>query len=507
MRSADIAFLEPFFAVARADPGRPAVVDNGLAVGYGTLARWARSVAQAVEPRADGPQPPVGIVVHHSARDVAAVLGVLAAGRAYVPLEAEYPAAHLTATLERVGCREAVATAEGGYQPPVERVIRPRWTTSGPDPAHHGTAPAWLPSARAEDPAYVLFTSGSTGDPKGVVVPHRALAAVVPELRALYGIDADSVALHFHGAGGDTSLEEILPTLTAGATLIIDDAARERFTQVVTDQDVSVAVLPTGFWNSLVGDLLHQGAQLPDCLRTLVIGGEAVRADMLERWHLLDTGGIRLLNTYGSTETALVTHAIALAGPGAAPPAATGEDLPIGFPLPHVGQRVDEAGELHVSGPSLALGYHDHPEATAARFTDSGDGTRWYRTGDLVSTAPGGGLVFRGRSDHQVKIRGHRVDLLDVEALIGRCEGVAAVAAARVEGRTHTSLAAFFVPAPQQLPDEVAARIRGQLTRTAPSHMVPSRIVAVTALEQTHTGKVDRNATRDRHLGTGVTAP
>ncbi|MFD3544607.1 AMP-binding protein [Streptomyces sp. NPDC058655] len=495
------SLLDPFFAVARDDPDRPAVVDNGLVVGYGTLAHWARAVAEAVEPRTDGPQPPVGVVVHHSARDVAAVLGVLAAGRSYVPLEADHPVARLTAVLERAGCREAVATADSGYAPAVETVIRPRWAPAPPPVP--GREPAALPAARGEDPAYMLFTSGSTGEPKGVVVPHRALAAVVPELRGLYGIDADSVVLHFHGAGGDTSLEEILPTLTAGATLVIDDTARERFVQVAADQEVTVAVLPTGFWNSLTGDLLHQGGTLPSCLRTLVIGGEAVRADMLERWSRLGhVAGIRLLNTYGSTETALVTHAFALAGPGAAPLPDTGEDLPIGFPLPHVGQRVDEDGELYVSGESLALGYHHGPEATAARFAESG-GTRWYRTGDLVSTAPGGALVFRGRTDHQVKIRGHRVDLLDVEALIGRCEGVSAVAAALIEGPTHTSLAAFFVPVPHHLPQEVAARIRGRLTLTAPPHLVPGRIVAVTALELTHTGKVDRNATRDRHLRSG----
>ncbi|MFI2371894.1 AMP-binding protein [Streptomyces sp. NPDC018833] len=499
MQSAELHFLKPFFETARDDPGRPAVVDNGLVVGYGTLAAWVLAVAGAVAPRTADAQPPVGVVVHHSARDVAAILGVLTAGRAYVPLEADHPEARLEAILARVGCREAVATAETGWQPPVETVIRPRWAQTPVTPATAAALPE--SGVRPQDPAYVLFTSGSTGEPKGVVVPHRAPAAVVPRLRDLYGIGPEESVLHFHSAGGDTSLEEILPTLTGGATLVVDDAAREGFARVAEEQQVSIAVLPTGFWNSLTGDLLHQGARLPASLRTVVIGGEAVRADMLERWRRLPgTDGVRLLNTYGSTETALVTHAGQLAGPGGPALPDTGLDLPIGRPLPHVGQRVDDSGELYVCGPGLALGYHLDPEATAARFLER-DGTRWYRTGDLVGEAPGGVLVFRGRADHQVKVRGFRVDLLDVEALIGRCEGVAAVAAARVDRTEHTALAAFFVPLPDREPGEVAAGIRERLARTAPPHLVPNLLVPVEALEQTHTGKVDRNATRDRHLG------
>ncbi|MEU7552282.1 AMP-binding protein [Streptomyces sp. NPDC044571] len=499
MQSSGIHFLEPFFETARTDPARPAVVDNGLVVGYGTLAAWVREVAGAVAPRTERPQPPVGVVVHHSARDVAALLGVLAAGRAYVPLEAGHPSARLESVLARLGVREAVATADTGWQPAVARTVRPRWAPAAePPPAatvlhDSGVGP--------EDPAYVLFTSGSTGEPKGVVVPHRALAAVVPVLRDLYGIGPHSTVLHFHGAGGDTSLEEILPTLTGGATLVVDDAAREGFTQVAEDQEVTVAVLPTGFWHSLAGDLLQQGTGLPASLRTVVIGGEAVRADMLERWRRLGTGGVRLLNTYGSTETALVTHAVQLAGPGAPELPDSGGDLPIGLPLPHVGQRVADTGELYVSGPGLALGYHAAPEETAASFTEHG-GTRWYRTGDLVSTVPGGGLVFRGRSDHQVKIRGHRVDLVDVEALVGSCEGVLEVAAARVDRAEHSTLAAFFVPLPDHDPGEVATGVRARLAGTAAPHLVPSLLVPVAELERTHTGKVDRNATRDRYLVT-----
>ncbi|MFF4322753.1 amino acid adenylation domain-containing protein [Streptomyces sp. NPDC001568] len=496
MQSSGIHFLEPFFGTARSDPGRPAVVDNGLVVGYGTLAAWVSDVARSVAPRTGHPQPPVGVVVHHSARDVAALLGVLAAGRAYVPLEAEHPAARLESILGRLGVHEAVATADTGWQPPVAKVIRPRWAPAGAAPA---ADPLPDSGVRPEDPAYVLFTSGSTGTPKGVVVPHGALAAVVPPLRTLYDIGPDATVLHFHGAGGDTSLEEILPTLTAGAALVVDDTAREGFAQVAEDQEVTVAVLPTGFWHGLTGDLLHRGAGLPPSLRTVVIGGEAVRPDMLERWRRLGADGVRLLNTYGSTETALVTHAVRLAGPDAPELPDADGDLPIGLPLPHVGQRVDGSGELYVSGPGLALGYHDAPGATAARFTEH-EGTRWYRTGDLVSVAPGGSLVFRGRSDHQVKIRGHRVDLIEVEALVGGCEGVREVAAVRVDRAEHTTLAAFFVPLPDHDPGGVTEGVRARLAATAAPHLVPSLLVPVTELERTHTGKVDRTATRDRYL-------
>lgn len=504
--------LDPFFALARSDPGRPAVIDNGMTVGYGQLACWAGAVADLVATRAPGPHPPVALPVHHSVRDIAAILGTLAAGRGYVAVP-DGPAGHTGEMLRALGCREAVATAETDRPPAVDRVLRPHW---GPSyaPVQGGGRPV-----QADDLAYALFTSGSTGAPKAVAVPHRALHAVLPPLGELYEVGTDTVSLNFTRADGDTSLEEILPPLLAGGLVVLDGDAEADLDRVLTDHEVTLVNLPVDYWHIYTGHLLETGRKLPDTVETVVIGGEAVRPDMLERWHRLGADQVRLLNSYGSTETALVTHSAVLAGPGA--PARTAgtafpDGVPIGHPLPSVRQAVvprpdapGGPGELLVAGPQLATGYLDDPGRTAARFVeaDLGDGiARWYRTGDLVHERADGALVFHGRADHQVKIRGHRVDLLDVEEALGRLPGVTAVAAAAHAKSEHTALVAFVVLTPGgTAPGDGGATaepaaLRARLRATLPEHLVPDRIVAVPELAHTRTGKIDRAATRDRYL-------
>ncbi|MFG2687035.1 AMP-binding protein [Streptomyces sp. NPDC048405] len=504
--------LDPFFAIARSDPARPAVIDNGMTVGYGQLAGWAGAVADLVAMRTPGPHPPVAITLHHSVRDIAAVLGTLAAGRGYAAVPDD-PAGYTDEALRALGVRELVATAETDRLPAVDRVLRPHWGASRAPVRDRGEP------VGADDPAYVLFTSGSTGAPKAVAVPYRALHAVLPHLRKLYAVGPDTISLNFTRADGDTSLEEILPPLLAGGLVVLDGDAEANLDRVLTDNEVTLINLPVDYWHIYTGHLLETGRKLPGTLETVVIGGEAVRPDMLERWHRLGADHVRLLNTYGSTETALVTHSAVLAGPGAERPAADdpfADGVPIGRPLPSVRQAVvprpeapDVPGELLVAGPQLALGYLDDPDRTAARFVeaDFGDGiTRWYRTGDLVHETADGTLVFHGRIDQQVKIRSHRVDLLDVEEAIGRLPGVTAVAAASHAKGEHTVLVAFVVVAPDGtapedggVPAEPAA-LRAHLRATLPPYLVPDRIVAVPELAHTRTGKVDRAATRDRYL-------
>jgi acyl-coenzyme A synthetase/AMP-(fatty) acid ligase len=295
-------------------------------------------------------------------------------------------------------------------------------------------------------------------------------------------------------------LEEILPALTAGATLVFDDAAHSgsfpRFVRMLAERQVTMVDLPTAFWHELVLYLHEERAALPDSLRLVVIGGERVDPTRLRQWRDLGVGHVRLLNTYGCTETTMITHAVQLAGPGTEPVvAAPDREAPLGYPLPHVRDHVTDDGELLISGPSLATGYLGLPELTAKGFpvADHGSGaTRWFHTGDMVVRDEHGLLYSRGRADEQVKVLGVRVHPAEVEAQLTThpAVGGAVVVGERLLG--HTSLTAYVVPVDATTPAELKRYLRDRL----PTQFVPSRVKFVAALAYTASGKVDRAATR-----------
>jgi non-ribosomal peptide synthetase component F len=476
--------------LARSAPDCVALVADDTELGYGEL--WQRATDLA---RALGDRPGViGVEAVHSPATVVALLGVWAAGGTYCPVDPLYPTDHADAMLAAVGgCRLAEAV--------------------------RGSAS--LGGAIAEDAAYVLFTSGSTGRPKPVAVPHRALDAVVPALVDLFGITPDDGVLQFASLNWDTAFEELLPTLAVGARVVFScDAytgSLSRLLRMVERREVSVLNLPTAMWHELVLHLTATGAGLPASVRLVVIGGEAASPARLAAWRYLPgTDRIRLLNTYGATETALITHATDLYGPAGATATASasegsGDAVPIGAPLAHVVQRINPDGELLVGGPSLAIGYPGLPEATAERFVRLGN-ERFFRTGDLVREAHAGVLEHLGRLDAQVKVRGIRVDPGEVEALLVGHPGVSAVAVTGVTVSDHTVLAAYVVaagpPAAEGAP-ELVADIRRFVRARAPGHLHPSRITVVPTLVLTVSGKVDRRATHAcyRPARAGTTVP
>ncbi|MFF2658903.1 amino acid adenylation domain-containing protein [Kitasatospora sp. NPDC058032] len=480
--------IDAFTETVRRYPAHPAIVHHGQNLNYRQLHESASSLATRI---GTGPGV-VAVPATHTPDTVIGLLGILAAGGAYCPVDPAFPPQRQREMLAAVGCRTALGLDPELLSEPAEL---PRLAATSRDGTEHPGRPA-----------YLLFTSGSTGQPKPVVTPRRAISAAVDSLRTLFGLTPEDRVLQFASLNWDTCFEEILPTLTTGAALVLDREAHSgsfpRFLRMIERERITVLDLPTAFWHELVLHLAEEGAGLPGCVRLVVIGGEPAGPARLADWAALDTGRVRLLNTYGSTETTLITHAVDLHGPLAAVrdrPWAAGDRVPIGRALPHVRERIDERGELMIGGPAVALGYLGLPEATAARFTEDAEGVRWYRTGDRVSRAPDGVLTHQGRMDGEFKVRGIRVDPAEVEAHIGGHPGVQAVAVTGATVAGRSALVAYVVPRAGTAAGTLDAEVRAHLRDRVPGHLVPSRITVVPELVLTASGKVDRAASHRRH--------
>ena len=491
-------------AAAQAFPHNSAVVHGDQEVTYAELVRRIRATAALL-----GPEPgPVGVLTDRSPATVVALLGILAAGGTYCPVDPAFPAARQQALLDAAGCTRVIVARSGAPTPEGAEAVRlPDPDPDGPDPE--------LPELPADDrPAYTLFTSGSTGRPKPVLTPRRAIAASVDSLRELFDLTPSDRVLQFASLNWDTCFEEILPALTTGATLVFHDEAYTgslpRLIRAATAARVTLLDLPTAFWHELVRHLAENDERLPDSVRTVVIGGEAVSPARLAEWRALGADGVRLINTYGCTETTLITHAVDLHGPEAPGPGAWwGEHdrVPIGRSLPHVTEDIGADGELLVAGPALALGYRDLPEVTADRFvTRQGQvGTaRWFRTGDRVSRRPDGCLVHEGRLDAEIKVRGIRVDPGEIEAHLTAHPRVGAAAVVGAKTADRTTVTAYLVPqhtdsADGDDADTLAREVLRHLRETVPGHLVPHKVTVVPALVHTAGGKIDRLGTHRRH--------
>jgi len=486
------------FVTAAGDrPQGAAIVHNGSVITYRDLADRVRTTALRYRELgfgADTPSGRVGVLVSHTPAVIDQLLGILHARAAYCPIDAALPVARTQALAAALGVDRLFAADRDPHEPTTLRTDMPD------DDRIVADAELLQPSCHRDDPAYVLCTSGSTGAPKPVVVSRQALAVTVRALRDLFALTPEDRVLQFASLGWDTCLEEILPALTAGAALVFDDAAHSGafppFLRMLAERDITVLDLPTAFWHELVLFLHEEQVGLPAGVRLVVVGGERIDPTRLQQWRDLDIGHVRLLNTYGCTETTMVTHAVQLSGPGTEPEVAANDaEAPLGRPLPHVRDHVTDEGELLVSGEALATGYLGLPELTATGFpvADHGSGpARWFRTGDLVTRGERGLLYARGRIDEQVKVLGVRVHPAEVELQL---TGHPAVAGAVVVGERllgRTALTAYVVPAGETTPAELKRYLRERL----PNQFVPTRVKFVAALAYTSSGKVDRAATQ-----------
>ncbi len=512
--AADRRLHELFEAQARRTPGALALEAGGEALTYAELATLVGHLAVALRRRGVGPETLVGVAVERSPAMVAAMLAVLAAGGAYLPLDPSYPAARLQAMIEDAGLSLVLAERRQAARLPAAGA---QLVFLDDEATWSGTAEAPAPGAGAAAPrhaAYVIYTSGSTGKPKGVVVEHRSIAAYAAGAARAFGLGPGDRVLQFASIGFDTSGEEIYPALASGATVVLrpDDMARSiaHFRHELERLRITVLDLPTAYWHELAEGLGREGP-LPECLRLVVLGGEAALPDRLALWRDRVGPGVRLLNTYGPTEATIVAIRCELAGgPGGL------AETPIGRPIP--GARayvVDRSGkpapagvpgELLLGGISLARGYLGLPDMTAERFVPDpfggAPGERLYRTGDRVRWRPDGQLEFLGRLDEQVKVRGYRVELGEIEAAL---RGHAAVRDAAVTLRRprqgEPRLVAYVVRGDGREPEAteppaspLAGELRGLLQAHLPEFMVPALYVDLPALPLTPSGKLDRRA-------------
>jgi amino acid adenylation domain-containing protein len=487
----DRSIPELFEGQANATPSAVAVVFHGVSVTYDGLNRRVNRLAHYLRRHGVGPNVLVGIYHERSVEMLVAVLAVMKAGGAYVPLDPAYPAERIefmirdasiplvisrTALLGRISVREDVRML---------CVDREAIAIE----AESDTQPATV----AADLAYVIYTSGSTGRPKGVQIAHRSLANVVGAFRATLAVSPRDVLVSVTTLSFDIAALELFLPLVTGARLVI---AKQEVTAdpvalraLIADSRATIVQATPTTWRMLV----EAGPWRADGLRILC-GGEALPAELANR---LVATGASVWNVYGPTETTIwsTLHVVEegeRSVPIGRPIANTetyvlgrhGEPLPIGFP-----------GELHIGGAGVAKGYLNRPELTAERFVPdpfSGrPGARLYRTGDLARYRADGALEFVGRVDYQVKVRGFRVELGEIESLLASHPAVAeAVVVVREDHLGERSLAAYVRPAGAS--SLLAADLRAFLKQRLPDHMVPSTFTVIEAFPLTPNGKVDR---------------
>lgn len=478
-------------ALAAADPGDVAVVCGDEQVTRGELDAWAGRIAARLVASGVRPGDRAGVLAERSAAMVAAVLGILRAGAAYVPVDPANPDERIEAVLSDAQISAVVVT--GGAEQRVAPLGAALVTADDPAVRHEGEP---LPLAETEpgDAAYLIYTSGSTGAPKGVVVEHGQLAASTLARRQVY--PGAPVFLLLSPLAFDSSAAALWGTLTAGGRLVVagPDEFRdpEALLRLVERHAVTHLLCVPSLYDTLLAAAERLGPSRLASLTTVITAGEALPEALLRR-HVRTLGGhSNLVNEYGPTETTVWASYRRFEDAG---PVDIGGPVPGArlYVLDGAGRLVPPGvtGELHIGGAGVSRGYHGRPDATSRAFLAdpfAGGDARMYRTGDLVRWNPAGALEFLGRRDNQVKIRGHRVETDAVEAALRACPGVRE--AVVVPDAAGSRLTGFVVTdAPDTLP-----AAREQLARTLPEAAVPSRLRALTALPVTVNGKADRAA-------------
>jgi surfactin family lipopeptide synthetase C len=494
-----------FEAQVEQTPEVVAVMFEGQQLTYRELNCRANQVANYLCSLGIGPDTLVGICVERSLEMVVGLLGILKAGGAYVPLDPAYP-------------QERVALMLADAQVPVlltqERLLDrlPEnnaqvvcldrdWADIQILPNQNLQTASYHPAQLA----YVIYTSGSTGKPKGVAIEQRSLVNYAQTAIAEYGLQECDRILQFSSISFDAAIEEIFPTLIFGATLVLRTdvmlTSVPAFLQSCAAWQITILDLPTAFWHQLTAELSHPDTVLPPFLRLVIIGGEKALPAQLQVWQQNVGQNVRLFNSYGPTETTVVATVCDLTSQ----PELT--EIPIGRPIKNTQTYILDrymqpvpigvTGELYIGGAGVARGYLNHPELTAEKFIpnpfSNAPGGRLFKTGDQARYLSDGNIEYLGRLDNQVKMRGFRIELEEIElALLPHPAVREVVVLAREDVSGDRRLVAYVVPQPEQKPS--TSDLRYFLQERLPNYMLPSIFMLLEALPLLPNGKLDRRS-------------
>ncbi|WP_411144568.1 Pls/PosA family non-ribosomal peptide synthetase [Streptomyces sp. x-80] len=479
------------------NPDGIALVCEETSLSYAELDRRANQLAHLLLERGIGPDHMVGILLERSVDTYVALLGVLKAGAAYVPLDPSFPADRMAfiaqdAELGALVTNSALDDRTREVACPVVALDQVAEQLAAQPPGRPGV------TVDPSSPCYVIYTSGTTGRPKGVAVAHTSIVNFLDVVTPIYQVAEPDRVYQGLSIAFDFSIEEIWPAWIAGATLIAGPADDRRVGQGLTEFLTEHAVTVLCCVPTLLTTI---EAELPG-LRSLLVSGEACPPDLVRRW---DRPGRRILNAYGPTETTVTATCGELLA---------NRDVTIGRPLPtYRVYLLDEqlrpvpegaSGEICVGGPGVAIGYVNRPELTAERFVrnpverDRAEVPRIYRTGDLGRFTPSGEIEYLGRVDTQVKIRGYRIELAEIEEILREDPEIenAVVTPLERDGVVQ-DLVGYVTPADRANPPDHGAlreRVHTALRRRLPDYMIPSFVEVLPAFPLLAADKVDRSA-------------
>jgi amino acid adenylation domain-containing protein len=517
----DAACLHHLFAwTQRQHADRVAVSGPQGDVTYRELDRLSTELARRLRSMGVNRNVLVGLCTDRSVEMIVGMIAIMKAGGAYVPIDPTYPERRIQFLLADSGVSTVVTVADVAdtlKNTGITPVLVGRKSESPSD----SDADGWLAEGSSEDLAYVIYTSGSTGTPKGVMVEHRNVVRLFSELQPWFGFTCHDVWTVFHSVSFDFSVWEIWGALLYGGRLVIvpHDVSRspERFHAMVRKERVSVlSQTPSAFRQLVAVDRRHEPLEL----RYVVLGGEALDVSMLALWfERYGDQRVAVVNMYGITETTVhVTYRRMRQSDVARPNVS-----PIGMPIPDLRiHLLDDArrpvtdgtaGEMYVEGPGLARGYWGRPRLNSERFIEDEErSARLYRSGDRAVKVAGGELLYLGRTDDQLKIRGFRVEPREIEACLGAHTHIAAAVVVGEElGEGDQRLKAYVLPqsgfsfTPARI-DALRAELTLRAAEELPTHMRPSSYVIVRSIPLTAHGKVDRRALKSVEDELGITS-